>query len=55
MSETRHQDETIYQLSFADQWLNEKSESKCETISTKLLLIYAEWLIHLIIYDWIRR
>ncbi len=41
MSETRHQDETIHKLSFADQWLNRKSESECEMISTKLLLVYA--------------
>ena len=53
ISETQHQDETIHKLSFADQWLNRKSESKYEMISTKLLLIYARWLIHLIIYDWI--
>ncbi len=53
MSETRHQDETIHRLLFANWWLNRKSESECEMISMKLLLIYVRWLIYLIIYDWI--
>ena len=32
MSETQHQDETIYWLSFADQWSNEKSESEIQNV-----------------------
>ncbi len=55
MSETWYQDKTIHRLSFANWWSNRKSESECEMISTKLLLIHARWLIHLIIYDWIHQ
>ncbi len=51
MSETQHQDKTIHKLSFANWWSNRESELECEMISTKLLLIYARWLIHLIIHD----
>ncbi len=53
MSETQHQDEIVHRLSFTDRWLNRKSESRCEMIFMKLLLIHARWLIHLIIHDWI--
>ncbi len=53
MSETKYQDETIHQLSFLNWWSDRKSESECRMISMKLLLVYAEWLICLIIHDWI--
>ncbi len=53
MFETQYQDEIVHKLSFTNKWLNKKNESRCEMIFTKLLLIHARWLIHLIIHDWI--